>query len=212
VTLSARYFDILKDRLYTFAPRNPARRSAQTALYRIVDALARMLATLLVFTADEIWENLPGDASRAASVHLTELPAATGKRDEELQNRWASIFLVRDDVMRKLEETRDKKIIGSSLEAEIDVEVDTVTYDNLVHCEDYLRFVFLVSGVTLKKLEGIVVFETGVSRVTVRRAPGQKCERCWNYSTRVGESARYPTVCERCIEALAEIEASESLS
>src|SRR5438477_770492 len=79
VTLSARYFDILKDRLYTFAPRNPARRSAQTALYRIVDALSRMLATILVFTADEIWENLPDNGARAASVHLTELPMASGR-------------------------------------------------------------------------------------------------------------------------------------
>src|SRR6266436_4659204 len=102
VTLSARYFDILKDRLYTFAPRNPARRSAQTALYRIVDALARMLATLLVFTADEIWENLPNDESRATSVHLTELPAPSGKRDEELAARWEEIFKLRDFVMRTL--------------------------------------------------------------------------------------------------------------
>src|SRR6185503_5830884 len=92
VTLSARYFDILKDRLYTFAPRNPARRSAQTALYRITDALARMLATILVFTADEIWENLPGDTARAASVHLAELPQAGGKHDKALAARWSQLF------------------------------------------------------------------------------------------------------------------------
>src|SRR5467141_3270083 len=95
VTLSARYFDILKDRLYTFAPRNPARRSAQTALYRIVEALSRMLATILVFTADEIWENLPGQSSRAASVHLTELPAANAEQNEALSANWARLFSVR---------------------------------------------------------------------------------------------------------------------
>jgi isoleucyl-tRNA synthetase len=211
VTLSARYFDIVKDRLYTFAPRNPARRAAQSALFRIVDALARMLATLLVFTADEIWESLPDDGSRHASVHLAELPKAGGHLDRELRNRWASIFLVRDDVMRKLEAARVEKVIGSSLEAEIEIEASSVTYENLKQCEDYLRYVFIVSGVTLKKLEGIVAFETGSSRVTIRRAPGQKCERCWNYSTRVGESVRYPTVCERCVEALAEIEAGAAL-
>src|SRR6266849_3855807 len=94
VTLSARYFDILKDRLYTFGPRNPARCSAQTVLYRIADALARMLATILVFTADEIWEDLPGQSSRAASVHLTELPSASGQHDEGLAARWEDLFKV----------------------------------------------------------------------------------------------------------------------
>src|SRR5260370_25281193 len=84
VTLSARYFDIVKDRLYTFAPRNPARRSAQSALFRIADALARMLAPILVFTADEIWESLADDGSRSASVHLAELHKADGERHEEL--------------------------------------------------------------------------------------------------------------------------------
>src|SRR5216684_293453 len=87
VTLSARYFDIIKDRLYTFAPRNPARRSAQTALYRIADALARLLAPILVFTADEIWENLPGDdtdEARAPSVHLATLPLASNESESEL--------------------------------------------------------------------------------------------------------------------------------
>ncbi|MGZ8843302.1 MAG: isoleucine--tRNA ligase, partial [Pyrinomonadaceae bacterium] len=99
VTLSARYFDILKDRLYTFAPRNPARRSAQTALYIIVDALARMLATILVFTADEIWEHLPASDARLASVHLAELPPTGGKRDLELAARWDQLFSVRDEVL-----------------------------------------------------------------------------------------------------------------
>jgi isoleucyl-tRNA synthetase len=212
VTLSARYFDILKDRLYTFAPRNQARRAAQTALYRIVDALARMLATLLVFTGDEIWENLPGAESRAASVHLTELPVASGPRDEGLAARWASIFSVRDEVMRVLEEARDTKVIGSSLEAVIEIETSGVTFDHLEHCRDQLRYVFIVSGVALKKCEGLVVSETGITRVTVNGADGQKCERCWNYSTHVGESPRYPTVCERCIEALEEIETSEQLA
>src|SRR6185436_20187214 len=83
VTLSARYFDILKDRLYTFAPRNPERRSAQTALYKISDALARMLATILVFTADEIWESLPADDNREPSVHMALLPAASGQDHAE---------------------------------------------------------------------------------------------------------------------------------
>jgi isoleucyl-tRNA synthetase len=206
VTLSARYFDILKDRLYTFAPRNPARRAAQTALYRIVDALARMLATLLVFTADEIWENLPGDGSRAASVHLTKLPEASDQRDEELAESWEDLFNVREEVMRALEEARVAKLIGGSLEAAVDIEASGKIYDLLESHRSDLRFVFIVSQVSLTKSD------TGATNIKVQRAEGQKCDRCWNYSIRVGESQRYPTVCERCVAALEEIEANQDLS
>jgi isoleucyl-tRNA synthetase len=199
VTLSARYFDILKDRLYTFAPRNPARRSAQTVLYRITDALARMLATILVFTADEIWENLPG--ARSASVHLAELPTASGERDEKLAARWEQLFGIRDVVLGVLEEARVAKTIGSSLEAAVEVTASGKTYELLESYRDDLRYLFIVSQVSLTRTEA------GEVSVKVRRADGQKCERCWNYSTRVGESARYSTVCERCVAALEEIEA-----
>jgi len=202
VTLSARYFDILKDRLYTFAPRNPARRSAQTALYRITDALARMLATILVFTADEIWESLPVNGSREDSVHLVELPRAAGPRDEILSSRWGQLFEVRDVVLRVLEEARVAKTIGSSLEAAVEIAASGKTYELLESYRDDLRYLFIVSQVSLTKTE------VGEPVVKVRRADGQKCERCWNYSTQVGESARYPTVCERCAKALQEIEAN----
>src|SRR5947207_5802848 len=115
VTLSARYFDIIKDRLYTFAPRNPARRSAQTALYKIADALARMLAPILVFTADEIWENLPPDSESAlTSVHVAVLPETRGVDNTELLNAWAHLFGYREVVLAKLEEARMAKVIGSS--------------------------------------------------------------------------------------------------
>jgi len=202
VTLSARYFDILKDRLYTFAPRNPARRSAQTALYRITDALARTLATILVFTADEIWESLPVNGSREDSVHLVELPRAAGPRDEILSSRWGQLFEVRDVVLRVLEEARVAKTIGSSLEAAVEIAASGKTYELLESYRDDLRYLFIVSQVSLTKTE------VGEPVVKVRRADGQKCERCWNYSTQVGESARYPTVCERCAKALQEIEAN----
>src|SRR6266404_6231276 len=139
VTLSARYFDILKDRLYTFAPRNPARRSAQTALYQIADALARMLATILVFTADEIWENLPANGSRLASVHLAKLPKASGERDQELATRWEELFEIRDDVLGVLEEARVARLIGGSLEAAVDITAPGKTYDLLAGYGDNLR-------------------------------------------------------------------------
>src|SRR6185295_4878664 len=114
VTLSARYFDILKDRLYTYSPRSLARRSAQTALYQTADALARMLAPLLAFTADEIWENLPADSARPVSVHIGLLPAESGRRDTELLTNWDRLFEIRDDVLQSLEEARVAKQIGSS--------------------------------------------------------------------------------------------------
>lgn len=202
VTLSARYFDILKDRLYTFAPRNPARRSAQTVLYRIADALARMLAAILVFTADEIWENLPANGSRVVSVHLAELPTASGERDEKLAARWDQLFGIRDVVLGELEEARVAKTIGSSLEAAVEITATGKTYELLESYRDDLRYLFIVSQVSLTKTGA------GDLSVKVHRADGQKCERCWNYSTRVGESSRYPTVCERCVAALEEIEAA----
>jgi isoleucyl-tRNA synthetase len=209
VTLSARYFDIIKDRLYTSAPRSLARRSAQTALYRIADALARALAPILVFTADEIWENLPHNAQdqeQLASVHLAELPLAGMVGDAEIRSRWERLFAVRDVVLRELEEARNAKVIGSSLEARVSVKASEEAYALLERYRDELRYVFIVSQVSLERAEDSEgASGVGVS-VKVSRAEGEKCERCWNYSTRVGEQKRYPTACERCVAALSEIE------
>jgi isoleucyl-tRNA synthetase len=218
VTLSARYFDIIKDRLYTFAPKSAARRSAQTALNYIADALARLLAPVLSFTADEIWENLPEvKNARAAgenavdegvavppSVHMAEFPVVVNNgRDAPLVERWARLYEVRDVVLRALEEARMAKLIGSSLEAHVLLEAKRQTFELLEHYREELRYVFIVSKVSLTLLEE----EAGEDlRVTVERAPGEKCERCWNYSERVGEFTRYPAACERCVVALAELE------
>jgi isoleucyl-tRNA synthetase len=199
VTLSARYFDIIKDRLYTFAPRNKARRSAQTVLLRIGDSLARMVAPILVFTADEIWENLPNRTE--ASIHLAQFPTASGDAQEALLSEWEHLFAVRDDVLRALEEARVAKLIGSSLEAEVTLEASGSTLELLRRHQNDLRYLFIVSQVELKETT-----REGVS-IKVSVADGEKCERCWNYSTHVGESEAYPTVCERCIAALKEIEA-----
>lgn len=198
VTLSARYFDIIKDRLYTFAPRNRARRSAQTVLLQIADALARLLGPILVFTADEIWENLPNRTE--PSIHLAQFPTAAGKGDEALQAEWERLFAIRDDVLRALEEARVAKQIGSSLEAKVMLAASGSALELLQKHQNNLRYVFIVSQVELQETSG-----EGVS-ITISKADGEKCERCWNYSTRVGESARYPTICERCVAALKEIE------
>ena len=202
VTLSARYFDIIKDRLYTFAPRNKARRSAQTALLQICDALARMLGPILVFTADEIWENLPG--RREESIHLALLPAASDARDENhnaLLSEWERLYAIRDDVLRGLEEARVAKRIGSSLQAKVILKAAGGALELLQKHQKDLRYLFIVSQVELGNSDA----SEGVS-ITITDADGTKCERCWNYSTHVGESQTYPTVCERCLAALQEIE------
>lgn len=217
VTLSARYFDIIKDRLYTFAPLNPARRSAQTALCRIADALARMLAPILVFTADEIWENLPRTNATAGeaevtSVHLTLFPAAQPIRDTDLMGRWETVFKVREEVLRELEAKRIAKIIGSSLEARVKLSVTPETYELLKPYQDRneLRYIFIVSQTELfqgdlRPTDEVSIGAIPLIAVEVERAAGQKCERCWNYSTQVGESPKYPSVCERCVVALDEM-------
>jgi isoleucyl-tRNA synthetase len=198
VTLSARYFDIIKDRLYIYAPRSAERRSAQTALYRIADSLCRLLSPILVFTSDEAWENLPGQT--IDSVHIAEFPAGTETENVELLGRWERIFGIRDEVLKALEEARNAKQIGSSLEAKVILTADKETTRFLLDYYDQLRYIFIVSQVE--------VHEGDALKVEIQKADGTKCERCWNYSTRVGEFEKYPTVCERCIEALNELERS----
>jgi isoleucyl-tRNA synthetase len=195
VTLSARYFDIIKDRLYIRAPKSLERRSAQTALYRIVDTLCRLLSPVLVFTSDEAWENLP--AQSVASVHIAEFPKASEADNTELLANWERLFAIRDEVLKALEEARNQKQIGSSLEAKV---ILTVDHDTTMFLSGYypeLRYVFIVSQVE--------VHEGDALKVEIQKADGQKCERCWNYSTHVGEYEKYPSVCERCAEALDEI-------
>ncbi len=202
VTLSARYFDIIKDRLYTAAPNSFARRSAQTALYQIADALARLLGPILVFTADEIWENLPQDGTRTEFVHMAELPKRIQVSENALRANWERLFEIRDDVLQSLEEARVAKQIGSSLEARVVISASGESYQLLQQYAGELRYLFIVSQVE------VVNSNEGASGVVVKVGPaeGKKCERCWNYSTRVGESSRYPTVCERCVVALDEID------
>jgi isoleucyl-tRNA synthetase len=175
-------------------------------LFKIADALARMLAPILVFTADEIWENLPADESRPAFVHLGLLPAESGPGDESLRSNWEKLFEIRDDVLQSLEEARVAKQIGSSLEARLEISAAGETYDLLTRYRDELRYLFIVSQVD------VVLSDEGVPGAVVKvfQAEGKKCERCWNYSTRVGESSRYPNVCERCVAALEEIEGGQT--
>ena len=192
VTLSARYFDIIKDRLYICSPNSVERKSAQTALYMIADGLSRLLAPILAFTSDEAYENLPG--RKFESVHLAEFPNASDVNASDIISRWEKLFAIRDEVLKTLEDSRNQKVIGSSLEAKVIISADSETFEFLGSYLAELRYIFIVSQVELSKGDSL--------SITVARAEGEKCERCWNYSTRVGESAELPTVCERCVDHL----------
>ena len=201
VTLSNVYIDILKDRLYTFAPKSVGRRSAQTALYRIVDSFTRLLAPILCFTADEIWENLPG--KREPSVHLAEFPDANQVQgDSELLERWNNrdrgILHIRSVVQQHLEVARGQKVIGASLEARVTLALGPDLYDLFKEIEDVLPSIFIVSQVDIERID------TEGFTVSVEHASGDKCERCWNWSETVGQDPGFPTLDARCVRQLEE--------
>ena len=212
VDLSTGFIDVVKDRLYTSAPNSHGRRSAQTATWRIAEALVRLVAPIMSFTADEIWSFLPTVAGRQESVHLAHFPKAediTGAVSnptvgEAVWKDFETLMRVRDTALKALEVARQEKIIGSALEAVVTISGPSELVPLLQRYRNDLRFLLIVSGVEIKPSSG----GNGNTplHVLIEKAPGQKCDRCWNYSTHVGENERYPTVCERCTEALNEIE------
>jgi isoleucyl-tRNA synthetase len=157
-----------------------------------------LLAPILVFTADEVWESLPEQT--VPSVHIAEFPAIEEADNSGLLSNWERVFAIRDEVLKALETARVEKQIGSSLEAKVVLTADASTTRFLLDYYDQLRYVFIVSKVEVN--------EGDAFGVEIRKADGAKCERCWNYSRRVGEFVEYPTVCERCFDALNEREAS----
>jgi isoleucyl-tRNA synthetase len=211
VDLSAFYFDVLKDRLYTFAPRNLARRSAQTAVYRIASALLRLAAPVIAFTAEEIWKHFPRRPGDPESAHLALFPAAEelgAPLDSAVSANWQKLLGVRTEVLRALEAARNSKTISGALEAKVILSAGADLAPLLGDYKDILPALFIVSQVELAGSANQDAQKSGTVpglEVVVRRADGVKCERCWNFSTHVGECADYPTVCERCVKALAEI-------
>ena len=222
VDLSAFYFDILKDRLYTAPAKSARRRAAQWTLYRIADSLARVLAPILCFTAEEVWTHLPGVSKREPSVHLaTRVTAETIRRlvpdrfADRLRN-WPRLIAVRDEVLKALETARQQKLIGGGLEARVVLQAGGETASLLEEYSDFLPFLFIVSQVTLEPRKGAPsgnVSGDGAGAasvpdvsVSVERARGAKCARCWNYSEYVGQDPEYVEVCDRCAEALRELE------
>jgi isoleucyl-tRNA synthetase len=204
--LSALYGDISKDRLYTFAPRSAERRSAQTAMYLMADGLTRLAAPILSFTADELWRFLPGD--REESVHMAVFPPAAALEalaDDDLVGRWDRLIAIREQVLAEIEPLRKSKQIGSSLQAKVVLSANQSLLPLLEQYAADLPMLFIVSEVELRPAPpDVEVHEEAKPRVTIERAGGVKCERCWRYVPSVSSDPASAGLCERCQEALAE--------
>jgi isoleucyl-tRNA synthetase len=204
--LSAVYFDVLKDRLYTAATRSQARRSAQTALYRLLDALVRLLAPLLSFTADEVW----GHMGHKESVHIEYFPEPaelTAGMDDPARKRaanWDRLMEVRNSVLKILETARNEKLIGAPLEARVRLSANGTLYPLLEQYAAQLPGLFIVSQVEVDRSTSLDRKGDDL-RVNVERAAGVKCERCWKYTTDVGSDSKFPTVCGSCADAVTEM-------
>ena len=200
VEMSALYFDILKDRLYTFSASSRGRKSAQTALDEILKALTCLMAPILSFTAEEVWKYLPPEPGKAESVHLTSFPEVKSEYlDDSLHGRWERIWEIRAIVTKALEEARKEKKIGLSLDAQIHLHLPEKIFSFLQCYEKDLKFLFIVSSVTLHPAK-----DEKEVRAEVLRADGKKCERCWNYDVSVGHHPEHPVICQRCVEAIQE--------
>src|SRR5574341_1270715 len=201
VDMSAVYLDILKDRLYNFRADSPLRQGSQTVFFEIVTAMTKLMAPILSFTAEEIWQLLPEAARQnptLPSVHLASLPESDPRwNNPDLGSRWVNLLQVREAAQVSLEEKRREKLVGSSLEATITIEANPERYALLKQYESDLPSIFIVSGVELKKVHSLP--HAPDFRVLVTRSKWAKCERCWNYREAVGKDVTHPTLCDRCV-------------
>jgi len=204
VDLSSVYFDVLKDRLYCSRDKWPERRAAQTTLYRLMDGLVRLLAPMMSFTAEEVW----GHMKRPDSVHMAYFPEPgdfSAGLDSEARNRSGkmdALLQVRETVLKQLDTARNEKLIGAPLEALVRLTATPDLYLLLEQYADFLPALFIVSAVEVELAAQAEAVELSV---TVERAPGGKCERCWKYTPEVGSDPVLPTLCARCARAVHEI-------
>jgi isoleucyl-tRNA synthetase len=220
IELSTFYLDMIKGRLYTYAADSLERRAAQTAIYEVLNVLLRITAPILVFTAEEIWENMPREKkdSSIASVHLLEWPqrnpifAQDGLfvKHQDIFEELKTIISLASEVNEKLEEIRGRGEIGSSFDAKIKVLTNSAErYTFLTSLKSDLCEIFKVSQVEIKLDKNLPNLDKHTRALTshditieVAKAEGKKCVRCWNYSLLVGKNKNHPLVCERCLEAI----------
>ena len=204
IDMSNFYLDVLKDRLYVEKADSKTRRAAQTTIYKILDTLCLLITPILAFTADEIWKAMPHDASRnPESPLLNDIPAVKGVEDAFV-SKWDKIHEIRNDVNKALEEARNAKVIGKSLEAKVILFATGENLDFLKANADVLPAACIVSQVEIREGEGAFKGDLEDLSITVEKAEGEKCARCWSYSTSVGTNAAHPEICARCAKILGE--------
>ncbi|EKD38020.1 MAG: hypothetical protein ACD_75C00899G0005, partial [uncultured bacterium] len=212
-TMSAFYLDILKDRLYTAGTDSHLRRSAQTALYEILDGMLRLMSPILCFTAAEAWNALHGLEEKDSverGIHFVEFPPESEiECDEPMMEKWAKLIKIRSEITKALENGRREKVIGHPLEAEVLIraegdlaefmrgEWDTIKEISIISEMSVLRDDTPVAGIRFvsEEIAGMII--------QVQPASGEKCLRCWTRSTTVGEIAAHPEICRRCADVLA---------
>jgi isoleucyl-tRNA synthetase len=207
VDLSALYLDVLKDRLYTSGKASKSRRSAQSAMFLILDAITRMLAPVLTFTAEEVWQSLPAWDGKAVSVHLTQFPEVNAAwADEKLGDAWKTLITVRGEISKAMETARKNKVIGHPLDAAVTVAGPSTLADMLAKHEEDLRALCIVSGLRVQKggelKDAFESAEIPGLKVAVAKAGGEKCQRCWVFSEELGRDANHPKICPRCLQNL----------
>jgi isoleucyl-tRNA synthetase len=205
--MSSFYLDVMKDRLYTYLPDSRERRSAQTAMNGILAIMTKVIAPVLCFTSEEIWMILPDQMKDAESVHLSAWPAAdTRFEDAAMEEKWAELIRVRDDVLKVLEVARNEKRIGNALEAKVELypkgDLKTLLEQNRV----MLPMLFIVSQAEVLDNDApddaAPAQSTKDLSIRVVPAEGEKCQRCWNYNPGVGSDAEHPALCPRCAETV----------
>jgi isoleucyl-tRNA synthetase len=194
VELSSVYHDVVKDRLYTDAANSPRRRSTQTALHRVVTHLCQMLAPLLAYTADEAWDYVPGQAD--GSVHRSTWEPRPFVRSEAERTAWKALLDAREQALPELEKARQAKAIGKALEASLVLRGSSPLLEHAATHRDTLRELLNVSQLD------VTPGGDAPLTVTVAKATGQKCERCWHWEPEVGGIEKHPTLCRRCNEAV----------
>jgi len=197
VEMSSIYMDVLKDRLYCDAADSPSRRSAQTAMYSILDALVRMLAPILVHTAEEAWAAMQSTSDDVESVHLALIPKVDDSIDYKGEEpRWEKLMALRDKVMQVLEGLRQEKMIASNQEACVTINCDDEDAETLnAFGLEQFAALCIVSEVKLQKAVGKTI-------ISAQKSSYEKCQRCWNYWPTVGTSAGHHDLCSRCIEVI----------
>lgn len=204
--MSSFYLDIIKDRLYTFKDDSKERKAAQIVLYNILISLTKMIAPILSFTAEEVWQHIPG--KREESVFLSDFPKAYPEfTDNELERKWDILWKIRDEVNKALELKRQDKFIGNALEAKVTLYVDQTTDELLCAYKAFLPALFIVSSAETAKTSeapetAYKSSEFDNLAILVERAEGEKCQRCWNWSVSVGKYQEHAELCQKCYDVI----------